>query len=69
MAEQVVRDLGSPMLVEIGGACNQLMPIGQDPARDQRRIPERSEPEHQVHSLNYVIDILSLPSFLVQLRV
>jgi hypothetical protein len=52
MAEQVARGLGGFVLVEIGRARKQLMPIGQDPSRHQGRIPKRTESEHQINAFN-----------------
>lgn len=57
MAEQVARGLGGLVLVEIGRARKQLMPIGQDPSRHQSRIPQRTESEHQINAFHHMIDV------------
>src|SRR6266849_7515944 len=57
MFEQVLGFLGRLALCQIDRACYKLMPVGQDSARDERRILELlSNLEHQVYTLGDLID-------------
>jgi hypothetical protein len=56
VAEQVLRCLGWLAPFQIGRTRHQLMPVGQDPARDERRILQLPDPECQVNAVGDVID-------------
>ena len=57
MVEQVLRCFGRLALCEIDRARYKLMPVGQDSARDERRIFELlADLEHQVDAFGDLID-------------
>jgi hypothetical protein len=56
MPKQILRCFGWLAVLEIGAARYKLMPVGQDPTRDERRVLERTEPEHQVDGIGDMID-------------
>src|SRR5712671_4222393 len=57
MVEQVWRCFGRLTLCQIDRACYKLMPVGQDSARDERRVLELfSDFEHQVYTLGDLIN-------------
>ena len=56
MAQQIPWRSKRFAFLEIGRTRDQLMPISQDPPRDQRRILKRANPENQVDAINNVVN-------------
>jgi hypothetical protein len=56
MPKQILRCFGWLAVLEIRAARYELMPVGQDPPRDERRVPEGAEPEHEVDGIGNMID-------------
>src|SRR5262249_951458 len=57
MAKEVPRSLGRLATLQIGRARHQLMPIGQNLPRDERRIPQGAEPKCNIDTVGDVIDV------------
>ena len=55
MTEQILRLLGEAAFFQISGTRQKLMPVNQDPSRDQRRILQRSQPEDEIYPFRNVI--------------
>src|SRR6516164_4595962 len=57
MAKEVPRSLGGLATLQIGRARHQLMPIGQNLPRDERRILQGAEPKCNIDTVGDVIDV------------
>jgi hypothetical protein len=56
VAAEILRRFGWFATGEVGGSSNKLMPVGEDPARDERGVFELAYPEGQIDSLGDLID-------------